>query len=150
MAENIERELGWEDEIEHESSFVLVPEGDYDFEILRFERGRHQGSAKLPACNKAILTIKVSNGKDEAELSHNLFLHSKTEGLLCAFFSALGLRKHGEKCKMNWNAVIGGKGRCKIEVNKYTNDKGEERTNNRITKFYDPEPNAEPSDSGMF
>ena len=140
MSEYIDRELGWDDEIERDSEFVLVPAGDYNFEILKFERERHPGSAKLPACNKAVLTVRISNDKDESVVIHNLFLHTKCEGILCAFFTAIGARKHGERLKMDWGSVIGAKGRCKVEINHYTNDKGEERENNRITKFYEPDP----------
>ena len=45
----MERELDWNDEIEKDSDFTLLPEGDYDFTVESFERGRHPGSDKLPA-----------------------------------------------------------------------------------------------------
>lgn len=139
MSEFNERELGWDDEIEKESEFVLLPEGDYNFVIDSFTRGRHPGSAKLPACNKAELEITVDDGKgNRGTIFHNLFLHTKTEGMLSAFFIAIGQKKHGEPLRMNWNAVIGAKGRCKVIVDKWTNDKGEERSNNKIQKFYEP------------
>jgi hypothetical protein len=51
------REYSWDDQIEKDSEFILLPEGDYDFEVMSFERGRHAGSDKLPPCNKAILAI---------------------------------------------------------------------------------------------
>ena len=41
----MERELGWDDEIEKDSGeFILLPEGDYDFTVESFERSRHGGS----------------------------------------------------------------------------------------------------------
>ena len=43
-----EKELGWDDVIEKESDFTLLPAGDYDFTITGFERARHEGSEKLP------------------------------------------------------------------------------------------------------
>ena len=55
----MERELDWNDEIEKDSDFTLLPEGDYDFTVESFERGRHPGSDKLPACNKAILKLRI-------------------------------------------------------------------------------------------
>lgn len=100
MSEVIERELGWDDEIEKDGpEFVLLPEGDYSFEVVGFERARHNGSEKLPACNKAVLTIRLTSddGEKSTTIKHNLFLHSKTEGMLCAFFTAIGQRKKGEK-----------------------------------------------------
>ena len=43
MSEVIERELGWDDEIEKDGpEFVLLPEGDYSFEVVGFERARHK------------------------------------------------------------------------------------------------------------
>ena len=49
--------LGWDDDFEaQESTFLLLPEGDYWFEITKLEKGRHNGSDKVPPCNKAIIT----------------------------------------------------------------------------------------------
>ena len=40
-----ERELGWDDTIEKESAgFIILPEGDYEFKVLEFQRARHEGS----------------------------------------------------------------------------------------------------------
>lgn len=135
-----EYELGWDDAIENDSpEFVVLPDGDYDFKVTDFERGRHPGSEKLPACNKAIVHIRVEGKEGVTIIKHNLFLHSITEGMLCAFFTGIGQRKHGEKFKMNWNAVVGSKGRCKIGTHTWKNNQGEERKSNEIKKFYEPE-----------
>ena len=80
-----DHELSWDDSISRESTFELLPEGDYNFRVLKFERGRHPGSDKLPPCNKAILTVEVTDGVHTGTLETNLFLHTKTEGILCAF-----------------------------------------------------------------
>lgn len=137
MSQNIERELGWDDTIEKDSGeFVLLPEGDYNFTVTKFERGRFAGSAKMPACNQAKLEITVHSPEHgDVVIFHNLFLHTKTEGLLSAFFSSIGQKKKGEPLRMNWNAVIGAKGRCQLEHNKYQKD-GRELVNNQIKRFY--------------
>lgn len=129
-------ELGWDDEIEESGpDLVLLPEGDYNFEVIKFERARHPGSANLPPCNMAILTLKI-DGREHGETTviHRLFLHSKTEGFLSRFFESIGQKKEGERIRMNWNAVPGAKGRCKLEVNTYIKD-GQERQNNQIKSF---------------
>jgi hypothetical protein len=141
MSEAVERELGWNDPIEHDGEFVLLEPGDYNFNVVGFERGRHNGSAKLPACNKAVIEIDIDSDKGPVRLKHNLFLHTKTEGLLCQFFIGIGLRKHGEKVNMDWNRVIGSNGRCKVAIRKWTSDKGIEMESNQISKFYDPDEN---------
>lgn len=133
------RELGWEDIIENDGpEFVILPEGDYDFEVVNFERARHNGSEKLPPCNKAIVHIKIEAPQGTATIKHNLFLHTITEGMLCAFFTGIGQRKKGEKVTMNWNKVIGSKGRAKVIIRKWTNDEGRELQSNEIKKFYEP------------
>lgn len=139
MNDDIGRELGWDDSIENDGpDFILLPEGEYDFEVVKFERGRFAGSEKLPACNKATLHIKIETPEGMTTIQHNLFLHTKTEGLLCAFFTSIGQRKHGERLNMNWPKVPGSKGRCKVYIDKWTNDKGEEKKNNKISKFLEP------------
>ena len=132
-----ERELDWEDTIENDSDFTILPEGDYDFEVVEFERARHAGSEKIPPCNKAVVSLKIKSDTDETTIKHNLYLHSKTEGMLCAFFSAIGQRQHGEKLKMDWSKVVGSTGRAKIEIKKITKDDGTVAEFNQVKKFYD-------------
>lgn len=133
-----ERELGWEDEIEKDGSdFILLPEGDYNFTVAKFERARFQGSAKMPACNQAKLELIVHSPEHgDVTIFHNLFLHTKTEGLLSNFFAGIGQKKKGERLRMNWNAVIGAKGRLKLEINRYMGKDNTEKTNNQVGKFY--------------
>ena len=140
MADNLERELGWDDEITKDGSdFVLLPEGDYDFYVESYERARHPGSAKLPACNKAVLKIRVEGEEGVSIITHNLFLHSITEGMLSSFFSAIGQKEKDKPLRMNWNLVPGSTGRCRVGVHTYEKD-GEERKSNNIKKFYAKEP----------
>jgi hypothetical protein len=135
MAENNGYELDWDAQIENDSpDFVILPEGDYDFEVIDFERGRHAGSDKLPPCNKAIVHIKVQGAEGISVIRHQLFLHSITEGMLCAFFAAIGQRKKGEKITMNWPKVPGSQGRCRVGIRKY-----EGKDYNEIKKFYEPQ-----------
>lgn len=145
------RELDWNDTIEHDSSneFVILPAGEYPFEVVSYERGRHQGSEKLPACNKVVLSIKVTDPStgQSTTIQDNLFLHTITEGFLCEFFTAIGQRKHGEQLRMNWQTVSGSKGHCKISVRNWTGDDGEVRQSNQIKKYLEPKenPNNTPS-----
>ncbi|MCP1103756.1 DUF669 domain-containing protein, partial [Lachnospiraceae bacterium PAL113] len=76
MSQVNERELGWEDEITKDDDYVLLPEGEYDFLVESFERARHAGSDNLPACNKAIVKIRVDSPNGTAYINHNLFLHT--------------------------------------------------------------------------
>lgn len=129
-----ERELGWDDEIEKESEFILLPEGDYDYVVDSFERGRFEGSEKMPPCNKAILTLKIAYQGQTATVKHNLLLHTKTEWMLSEFFKSIGQKKKGEPLKMNWGLVPGSKGRCNIE--QYTGKNG--NTYHQVKRFLEP------------
>ncbi|MDD6484779.1 MAG: DUF669 domain-containing protein [Clostridiales bacterium] len=141
---DIEREFGWDDYIENDSQgFVLLPEGDYDFVVTKFERSRHNGSAKLPPCNKAVLTLEIKSDEGTVYINHNLFLHSKTEGMLCAFFTAIGARKKGEKLKMDWSKVTGAKGRCRVGIHEYTKKDGTIGKINDIKYFHEPPEKAQ-------
>ena len=134
----IDRELNWDDEIVRDGGgeFVLLTPGDYNFTVTKFERARFQGSQNLPPCNQAKLEITIHSPEHgDVIVFHNLYLHTKTEGLLSAFFSAIGQKKKGEPLRMNWNTVVGSKGRCQIEHYKYTKD-GRELVNNQIKRFY--------------
>ena len=116
---NFEREFGWDDTIQEDAKeFITLTPGDYVFTVTNFERGRHtpnpQNPGKLPACNKAIITIQVETEEGSATMTHNLFLHSSTEGMLSAFFGAIGQKKHGEPLQMNWNTVVGSTGVCRV------------------------------------
>lgn len=148
---NVEREFGWEDSIENDSpDFIILAEGDYDFEVTGFERARHNGSDKLPPCNKAIVTITIESDQGTVNIKHNLFLHSKCEGLLCAFFTGIGHRKHGERLRMDWNRVIGSKGRCKVVPREWKSKKNETMYSNEIKKFYEPENTQQGFTAGKF
>ena len=81
---SIDREYDWGDVIENDGpSYTLLPEGEYPFEVVSFERKRFAGSAKLPPCNQAELTLLIDGGAlGRTTVYHSLFLHTKTEGLL--------------------------------------------------------------------
>ena len=139
--ENKGYELDWDSEIENEGSeFVVVEPGDYDFVVAAFERSRFQGSAKMPPCKQAKLTIRLDIPNGTCEIKHNLFLHSKTEWKLCEFFTAIGQRQSGQRVAMNWNAVIGSRGRCKVSKRSFESNKdGKTLWSNDVDKFYPPQ-----------
>lgn len=124
---NFDREYDWNDTIQKDAEFTLLPEGLYSFTVESYERGRHtpnpQNPGKLPACNKATVHIKIVANEGETELRHNLFLHSSTEGMLSAFFGAIGQKRKGEPLRMDWNAIVGRIGVCKVGVREYNGNK---------------------------
>lgn len=129
--------FGWDDEIEKEDAFTLLPEGDYWFKIMKVDKGRYDGGEKISACPKAIVEFEVmSPDGNTVKLTENFLLHQKMEWKLSQFFASIGMKQKGEKLKMNWSpAIIGKTGICKVIVHTYTKD-GAERQTNRIDKLY--------------
>lgn len=131
----IGKELSWDDPIEKESDYIVLPEGDYDFVVESVERARHPGSDKLPPCNKAIIKIRIDSEYGRTIINYNLFLHSNVEGMLSEFFTGIGQKKKGEKLEhMNWNTVPGSTGRVHIKTRQYNNN-----DYNDVKKFYPKE-----------
>lgn len=125
----------WNDEINNENAFVLLPEGDYEFTVTNFERAHFDGSEKLPACKKAIVTFTITGAQDTTTVTEHFLLCSQLEWKISALFLSVGMKKHGEPLHMNWSALPGKKGRCRIFVDNYKKD-GTERQSNKIKKFY--------------
>lgn len=140
MADTIDRELDWDEgfTLDASSSFELVPEGEYSFTVTKLERQRHNGSDKLPPCPKAVLTLQLSGNGVTGTMTHNLFLHTKTKGLLSAFFISIGVGKDGEHVQPDWSKVLGATGRAQISVRKYTKRDGTEGESNDVKKFLPP------------
>lgn len=134
-------ELGWEDEISNDSgNHLLLEEGDYEFTVTGFERARFPGSAKIPPCGKAVLTLEVVTGQGAASVRYDLILFSTLEWKLSEFFRAIGQKKPGEALRPRWNELVGSRGRARFKPRAYINKNGEERQVNDVVRFYDYDP----------
>lgn len=141
MENNQNMFLDWNDSIETDGQeFVLLPEGDYNFVVTNFERGRFPGGQKVPACNKATITVQIQTNDGIAMVKFDLLLYRSLEWRISSFFRCIGQKKHGEKLVMNWNTVIGSKGRAHFKQRTYTNQYGEEKVVNDIDRFIDYKP----------
>ncbi len=138
-----DRELDWNDTIENEGhEYVLLPEGDYPFTIVSLEKARHTPGpqGKLPPCNKAVLTVRVTAPDGmTADVRHNLFLHTSQEWKLCEFFAAIGARRKGEPLRMNWTVVPASTGQCHLKKRSFTRRDGTLGESNEISRFYPQE-----------
>jgi len=138
MEENKDLLMDWSDSIDNEGQeLIVLEEGDYVFKVTKFERGRYPGSAKIPPCNKAIITVEVQTEKGISTTRFDLILYRTLEWKLCSFFRSIGQKKHGEKLVMDWNKVLGSKGRAHFKPKSYTNQYGDEKVFNDIEKFID-------------
>lgn len=147
--------LDWDAEFaaEEGGKSPLLPEGDYWFEIMKLERGRHGGSEKTPPCPKAIVTFKILAPQGEAILTENYFVidldwarRKNTE-----LFASIGIasqedvevRKH---VKPVWsNEIAGRRGVCHIAPRTYMKDGQQHQTNDLKYLYYRwKQPNIEP------
>ena len=133
--------MGWDGTVQEggQELFLLV-EGDYNFIVTNFERGRFPGGQKIPACNKATITVQIETEAGLSVIKFDLLLYRSVEWRISSFFRCIGQKKHGEKLTMNWNTVIGSIGRAHVTQRKYTNNYGEEKTVNDIGRFIDYDP----------
>ncbi len=130
--------MDWNDTIENDGQdFVILEEGDYNFTVTGFERGRFPGGPKVPACNKAALTLQVQTDEGVAIIRTDLLLYRSLEWRISAFFRCIGQKKHGERLVMDWNRVVGSRGRAHFKPRTYTDRDGNERQANDVDRFYD-------------
>ena len=139
MSEEV-KVFDWEDEIEYDGedrSFITLEEGDYEFEVSKFERSHYtpKAGAKTPACNQADVTLKISTEEGDCYIVDRFPLASSMEWKISSFFRSIGLKKHGEKRKMKWTDAIGCKGRA--HVTKTSGSKDNVYFNN-IGRYIDP------------
>ena len=135
--------MGWDDVLENDGQeFVILPEGDYTFTVTGFERGQFPGGPKIPACPKATVTLNIDNDQGVATCRTDFFLYRTVEWRMAAFFRAIGQKKHGEKAKMDWNKVIGARGKAHFKPRPYTTKTGESRQVNDVDRFIDYDPSV--------
>lgn len=139
------REMGWDEGYDKdfsESDFITLPEGDYDFTVESFERGRHDGSEWTPPCPKAVLRLRVDTPEGPAYLALNLYLCSKDScrRMVYRFFESIGQVKDGDRLKPTWTAaaLVGQEGRAHIVQRPDKNDPS--RIYNNVKSFYPKEP----------
>lgn len=136
-AENMNGALDWDSEISNDgASFTTLPEGDYNFEVTDFERGRFPGSAKISPCPKAVLTLRVKGEEGIANFHTDLILASNMEWQISAFFRSIGQKKKGQAFRPDWTKVVGQKGRAHLKVKDYVKD-GETRSINEVDYYID-------------
>ena len=136
--QNQNTELDWDGVIDYEESYILLPEGDYQFRVVNITQARHEGSDKIPPCKKIIADFAIiTDDGQEINVKENFILHSSMVWKLSQFFVSIGMMKEGEKgFKMLWKESIGKTGMCKIIIHKYKNRNGDDRKINRIDKLY--------------
>jgi len=151
MANENEKIIGWDDEILSDGEYsseesTVLPEGNYDFEVIKTEQAWYDGSAKIPACNMAKVFLRVDGGElGKALCVENIYLLERLEWKAAAFLRAIGLKKHGEP--IAWRQLVhcdGERGRCHVYVDEFTGRDGDTRQSNKVKNFFDKEEAPKP------
>lgn len=130
--------MDWDDVIENDGNeFIILPEGDYNFTVTNLERGHFPGSAKMEPSHKATVTLRVSTDDGMASVRTDFILNHLVEFKISEFFRSIGTKKRGEKLAMNWNNVIGTRGRAHFKPRTYVGNDGKEHQANNVERFYD-------------
>lgn len=131
-------EMDWGSVISNEEEYIILPEGDYVFEVTELERARFPGGPKIKACPKAKLTLEIDYEGSKAVCRTDLILSRELEWKLCSFFRSIGMKEKGKKLVMDWSAVPGRRGKAHFKPRTYLKD-GQERTVNDCVRFLDPD-----------
>ena len=149
MAKNEQRVIDWDDQITDDGEYsgeesVVLPEGNYPFEVIKVEKAWYDGSSKIPACNMAKVFLRVDGGElGKALCVENIYLIERLEWKASAFLRSIGLKKHGEP--IAWSKLThcdGETGRCRVYVDEFTDKNGQTKQSNKIRSFYDKEEQA--------
>lgn len=117
-----EKEYGFDEALPPIQEKKVMPEGDAEFEVLKFERAR-KAMGKLGTINTGVVTLLVKSLVDPEcteTFDENLPLAPSMAWKVYQFFASIGQYKHGDvesgkPFVPNWAKVAGATGLCTIK-----------------------------------
>lgn len=139
--------IGWGDSFNaEESSFTLLPAGEYSFTVTGFERKIYDGnSTKIQnGTPYAEIEMEFTGAEGTTKVIDRLYMVKKWQWKLTQFFTGIGQAPIiGQPFAPNWGTVVGSRGRAKLLINEYTSQKtGKENKNNQIDEYLAPSANS--------
>jgi len=129
---------GWDDEVQtSDSGFMVFEEGDYDFKVVDFERGRVK-NGKNAGANQAVYTLRITDTSGgSSEEKYFIPLVDSLRWKATKFFKSIGAipadTESGQTVSFPWGNVVGMSGRCHVKPRKWTGTDGENHDGNEIT-----------------
>jgi len=140
MSENEVYALDWDSEVSNDGGFEIIKPGIYTFRVKNLERERFDGSAKIPSCPRAKLTLEIMTNNGEKTVVDRLLLSSNLQWKIFNFFESLGFEtEQNGKRKTPWNEIIGKEGCLELGIREYTDKDGNKRESNEVKKYIDQE-----------
>ncbi len=98
-----------------EPQHTLLPPGDYDFTVIRLERGMHTAKpgGKIGDCPKAEISIRIESDAGNTGMKERLFLDDSCLKIISSFFNSIGCYE-----SPTWD-IEGKTGRCKVKNREY-------------------------------
>lgn len=130
-----------EGDLDEGPRFRTLEPGYYPFTVQKLERTRYDGSAKIPPCPMAKVTLRVQDADGtEALTSCRLFLVQSMMWKVTRFMAAVGQGKDANgKTVINWGDVEGRNGWLKLSKRSYRTSDGQEREANDVDEFCLPD-----------
>ena len=131
------RSYGWNDRIKvHPASDFKPIDGEYDFDVAKFEKSRFTGSSKMEPCNQANMTLMVHTEEGPVSIRTNLKLHHMFSKRIAQFFLAIGDEvDESGGIRMNWSNLVGRKGRAQFGPRTYVGNDGKEHTITDVIEY---------------
>ena len=126
---------------ENAKDFSPLKAGEYQFKVIKFQRGYHQQKAggKLPSCHRAEIEIDV----DGRTLRDSIPLHPDFDWKICSFFKALGFQPESDGLfdLKHFDDIMGREGACKIKIRSVpsTKNPGENIEVNDVDRYLAPD-----------
>ncbi len=130
-----------EGDLDEGPRFRTLEPGYYPFTVQKLERTRYDGSAKIPSCPMAKVTLRVQDADGtEALTSCRLFLVQSMMWKVTRFMAAVGHGKDANgKIVINWADVEGRNGWLRLSRRSYRTSDGQEREANDVDEFCLPD-----------
>ena len=129
--------IEWDGVVENDGEqFAVLPDGDEVLlTVMEVEKG-HSKDGTAPQV-KITFAAESLKGYGRTTIRDYIRMTRKSEWKLCELFTALGLRKHGDKLALRWD-LEGMTARATVLVDTYTGKDGDERKSNKVKKYLEP------------
>ena len=137
--------IGAEQLGDYQGEFILLPEGDYEFTVVKLEESRYKPnpSSKIGPCKQVTITLRVIDPQSgrNVDLKHNLYMWTTTVGMIAQYQDSIGIHKKGTPLTFDWrpDVHIGKTGKLAIKHRTYKDRSGNDRVTNNISRLYPKE-----------
>lgn len=124
--------IDWNSVIDDDGITTLEP-GEYAFRVKGYTKSLTQAGDPMAKVN-----LIISSPRGETEVMDNIVLKETTVWKISSFFRSVGMKKHGQPMKIDFDGAIGKSGRLTLYIDEYTTKNGRTIKTNRVDEYLDP------------